>query len=147
MKKAKRIGSRGSLHAPPTNAFKPGCPPGPGRPKTNAELQEAFRDRTPKALAVLDKVLDGYLKAKPTVTARDAVKAAEVGLNRGWGSPPETVKLEGGLNLDVKTEARVEVATPLRLMRVAQVLMKAGALPAVTGEVAPVSSDEPKEEP
>lgn len=141
MKKATRKGVRGSRHAPPTNAFPPGHPGGPGRPKTNVELQDAFRDRTPKALAVIDKVLDGYLQSKPTVTARDAVKASEVALARGWGAPPETVKLEGALAATVTGEVKhtheVKPPDPKRMAKVAAVLKQSGALDALMAAAEP----------
>ena len=149
MKKPKRIGSRGSLHAPPTNAFKPGGPPGPGRPKTDSELQEAYRDRTGKALAVIDKVLDGYLAPKPTVSARDALSASELVTTRGWGAAPSSVKLSGAVEVnaaiahDVKAEL---LQSPERLQRIVGVLMRANALPAETAPtpaVVPTKDEEP----
>lgn len=154
--KRKGKGARGSRHAPPTNAFPKGHPGGPGRPKDDPELIEAFRSRTPKALAVLDKVMDGYLQPTrgATVRAQDAVKASEVTLNRGWGTAPATVKLdvEGRIDTDAKTTVAVKVLDPERLTRVLGVLQQSGALDAMreqaklTEQLEPEADDETKEE-
>lgn len=136
--KRKGKGSRGSRHAPPTNAFQEGNPGGPGRPKDDPELIEAFRSRTPKALAVLDRVLDGYLagihKVGNTVVkpppAKDAVAASAVVLDRGWGKAPATIKLAGHDGGPVKGTVTHTgaTATPQEALTLAQILARAKLL-------------------
>ncbi len=58
-----------------------------GRPKTPPDLVEAFRELTPRSVAVLDKAMADYLEG--TGDAATAIRAAEVSLNRGWGKPTE----------------------------------------------------------
>lgn len=153
---ASRTGARrGDSKAPPTNAWPKGKSGNPeGRPKTDPELVEAFRARTPKALATLDKVMDDFArnaltdKGDPLIPAAAAVKASEVVLNRGWGTAPTTVKLDATLDLDAKvtSEARqVLEVDPQRLTRIAAVLQRAGVLPA--GGSADVSTPDTKEPP
>lgn len=135
-KKPKAVGSRGSLHAPPTNAFRVGNPGGPGRPKDDPEFIAACRERTPKALAVLDKVMDNFLSGKGKVPVIAAVKASEVTLNRAWGTAPATIKLDAKVDVHAKHEHEVkplEVTLP-RFMRIAQVLQRAGVLELVPGQ-------------
>ena len=62
-----------------------------GRPKTAPDLVEAFREVTPRALAVLDKAMEDYLEGRGD--AATAIRAAEVSLNRAWGKPAERVAL------------------------------------------------------
>lgn len=139
---ANRTGARrGDSKAPPTNAWKPGQSGNPdGRPKTDPELVEAFRARTPRALATLDKAMADYAsnatteKGDPLVPAAAAVKAAEVVLNRGWGTAPSTIKLD--VDAKVKSEVTHDVkpiADPQRIARIVQVLQQAGALSAGSG--------------
>lgn len=55
-KKPTEKGVRGSRHAPPTNAFPKGGPPGPGRPKLTDEEREArdlVRSFQPEAVRLL----------------------------------------------------------------------------------------------
>ncbi len=131
--KAKGKGVRGSRHAPPTNAFPKGHPGGPGRPKDDPEFVAACRDRTPKALAVLDKAMSDYLEPPPGAPpgrAADAIKAGEVLLNRGWGTAPSTVKLDVDAKVDTTVREMVAVKLdPQRLARIAGVLQRAGVLP------------------
>jgi hypothetical protein len=147
--KRKAIGSRGSLHAPPTNAFQPGNPGGPGRPKDDPELIEAFRARTPQALATLDKVMADFAankltpKGDPLVPSQAAVKAAEVTLNRGWGSAPQTIKLDANVTADVKHDIKAEVVqSPERMRTIIAVLKRAGQLEENTETAAPVETKE-----
>lgn len=73
-----------------------------GRPKADPELVEAFRGRTPRALTVLDQILDAYL-AGPCLDdnglpvqpprAEAAIRAAEIVLERGWGKAPTEIHL------------------------------------------------------
>lgn len=102
-----------------------------GRPPNNPELVEAFRARTPRALEVLEQVMADYMNRELTpkgdmmVPAAAAVKAAEVVVNRGYGTAPATVELKGEL------KETVTVRTPLTgdgLIRVAKVLQAAGVL-------------------
>lgn len=136
---ANRTGARrGDSKAPPTNAWVKGQSGNPeGRPKSDPELVEAFRGRTMKALATLDKVMDDFAidaqneKGDPLIPAAAAVKAAEVVLNRGWGTAPTTVKLDATLDATVKGEVVHDVkplADPLRLARILQVARQAGVL-------------------
>ncbi|MBL8922322.1 MAG: hypothetical protein JNJ54_25955 [Myxococcaceae bacterium] len=62
-----------------------------GRPKTSPELVEAFRELTPRSVAVLDKAMEDYLEGRGD--AATAIRAAEVSLNRAWGKPTERVAL------------------------------------------------------
>ena len=59
----KTTGIRGSRSAPPTNAFKPGGPPGPGRPPMDPELKAVLAANTlplyRKAEALAVKAEDG----------------------------------------------------------------------------------------
>lgn len=158
-KKRKSNGQRGTRHDPPTNAFPVGGPGGPGRPKSDPELVEAFRGRTMKALATLDKVMDDFAidaqneKGDPLIPATAAVKAAEVVLNRGWGAAPTTVKLDATLDATVKGEVAHDVkplADPQRLARILQVARQAGVLVGSSGgqssdEVEVETKDQPKE--
>lgn len=98
--KPKSNGSRGSRKAPPTNAFAVGNPGGPGRPKDDPEFIEACREKTPKALATLERAMDD-VENNPG----PAVKAAEVMLNRAWGTAPTTVKIDATLKAEVKAAA------------------------------------------
>lgn len=144
---------RGDSKAPPTNAWPKGKSGNPnGRPKDDPALVEAFRARTPKALATLDKVMDDFAsnalteKGDPLIPAAAAVKASEVVLNRGWGTAPTTVKLDATLDTKVTGEVKqVLEVDPQRLARVAAVLQRAGAL--APGGSADVSTPDTKEEP
>lgn len=150
-RRAKKTGTRGSPNAPPTNAWPKGVSGNPaGRPKSDPELVEAFRGLTPKALATLERVMDDYAatvcgpKGDPLVPAAAAVKAAEVALNRGWGTAPETVKLEATLAATVEGEVRQPVTVevdPQRLARIAAVLQRAGVLPALGADVRTVDAE------
>lgn len=114
----------------PKTAWKKGQPsPNPsGRPKSDAELVEACRARTPTALAVLDRAMKKYLDGEGSHSA--ATRAAEAVLDRGWGSAPAVVRLEGEATVQVQHEHQVHVA-PLdaqRLQRVAMLLERVGVL-------------------
>ena len=123
-RKPKTIGLRGSRTAPPTNAFPIGGPGGPGRPKDDPEFVEACREKTPKALATLERAMDGYEE-----NPGPAVRAAEVLLNRAWGTAPATIKLDATLTADVKHEVKAEVIqSPERMRAIAAVLVRAGWL-------------------
>lgn len=146
-RKAKGKGIRGSRHAPPTNAFPIGGPGGPGRPKDDPELIEAFRARTPQALATLDKVMSDYAantltaKGDPLVPPAAAVRAAEVTLNRGWGAAPQTI------NLDAKLAAEVlhglKPASRADQIKTLAVLVHSGALKLEAETTELVESKEP----
>lgn len=124
--KRKENGVRGSRSAPPTNAFPVGGPGGPGRPKDDPEFVAACRDRTMKALATLDKAMDNF-EVAPAV----AVKAAEVLLNRGWGTAPTTIKLDATVKGEVTETVKLAPIDPARLARIAGVLQQAGVLAAL----------------
>lgn len=118
----------------PKTAWKKGQPsPNPsGRPKSDAELVEACRARTPTALAVLDRAMRKYLDGEGSHSA--ATRAAEAVLDRGWGSAPAVVRLEGEATVQVQHTAKVELG-PERLQRVAMLLDRVGVLEALRGEV------------
>ena len=59
-----------------------------GRPKMWREFQEAMRERSPEAVAVIDKVL----KSRDDGTRQ---WAAEKVLAYAWGRPPQRVQLGG----------------------------------------------------
>lgn len=96
-----------------------------GRPKSDAEFVAACRERTPKALATLDRAMED-VENNPG----PAVKAAEILLHRGWGTAPAVVRLEGEAKVQHQHEHQVHVA-PLdaqRLQRVAMLLERVGVL-------------------
>lgn len=118
-----------------TGRFPAGVSGNPGgRPKDDPELIEAFRARTMKAVATLDKAMDDFAnnvctaKGDPLVPAAAAVKAAEVTLNRGWGAAPQTIKLDAKVSADVQHDVRAVVQSPQRLANIARVLEESGAL-------------------
>lgn len=148
-RRKKAAGSSGASATrimPEGRRFKPGQSGNPeGRPKTDPELVEAFRGRTWKALATLDKVMDDYAaervteKGDPLVPSQAAVKASEVVLNRGWGTAPQTVKLDATINATqaITHSVALPAPDPQRLQRVAAVLQKAGVLDALNQAVQP----------
>lgn len=148
---ANKTGTRGSSKAPPTNAWRPGQSGNPdGRPKTDPELVEAFRARTPRALATLDKAMADFAdnatteKGDPLVPAAAAVKAAEVVLNRGWGTAPNTIKLDATLAAKVQSEVKhLQPVDPQYFARIAAVLQRAGALPESADVSTPPAEKEP----
>lgn len=151
MKRKKSAAFSGRTAAMPEGKrFKPGQSGNPeGRPKDDPELVEAFRARTPQALATLDKVMADYAanavteKGDPLVPSAAAVKAAEVTLNRGWGSAPQTIKLDANLTADVKHDLKAEmVPSPERLGRIVAVLLKSNALKLEAETAAPVETKE-----
>lgn len=148
---------RGSRKAPPTNAWPKGQSGNPeGRPKTDPELVEAFRGRTMKALSTLDKVMSDFErnalteKGDPLIPPVAAVKAAEVVLNRGWGTAPSTIKLDAKLDASVKDEVRTTtkvVVDTEKLAKVVALLAQANALPQLRAALGPTPErDEAKEE-
>ena len=73
--------------------FQPGKSGNPGgRPKNNQELKEAFRAHTMEAKNVLVEVMNDK-ESK----SGDRVRAAEVVLNRAWGTPEQSVAVSGGI--------------------------------------------------
>lgn len=119
-------------------SFKSGQSGNPnGRPRTPPELVEAFREMSPRAQKLLDKVMCDYQETSDPKIAGPAVRAAELTLNRAWGTAPAVVELTG----DVKADVTVTVPDisilrdPERLKRIASVLRTAGVLPSEeTGE-------------
>lgn len=132
MSKRKAPQSSGRAAAPPIGKrFRPGESGNPGgRPKTDPEFIEACRARTPKALGVLDEAMDNF-----ALSPASAVKAAEVMLNRGWGTAPATIKLDVKGEVSTAIEVRAVPVDPERLRRIAGVLRKAGVLEALQAEV------------
>jgi hypothetical protein len=124
-----------------------------GYPKTDPELVEAFRERTPTALAVLDKVTRDYLRgpyiddegnAHVPPKEIDAVKASEVLLNRAWGTAPATVKLEAAIKAEVKHGVAAEpiAIDPERAKRLVALLARSGVLIAGVASPADAEADE-----
>jgi hypothetical protein len=128
-----------------------------GRPKTPPELAEAFRARTMKSLEVLDKVQSDYLRGNyvdeegrehQAPKPGEAVKAAEVTLDRGWGTAPVKMELTGKDGKPIATDSKVKhVIDSGRIARILSVLQRAGALQAgdtddaETDEVHPVGAN------
>lgn len=107
-----------------------------GRPKDDPEFIEACREKTPKALATLDRAMDGVDE-----NPGPAVKAAEVLLNRAWGTAPQTIKLDASLKADVQHDIKAEVIqSPERMKTILAVLKRAGQLEANTETAAPVET-------
>jgi hypothetical protein len=76
-----------------TGKFGPGNKANPGgRPKTPQEVKDAFRAHTHEAKDVLVEVMRDK-GAKPS----ERTKAAEVILNRAWGTPEQAVSVTGSL--------------------------------------------------
>lgn len=65
-----------------------------GKPKTPTELIVAFRQRTSLALEIMDTVLIRYQEGDESVSAGEALKAAEMVLTRAWGTAPQVVRHE-----------------------------------------------------
>lgn len=63
---------------PSTGQFVAGNPGGPGRPRTNAELRELFRAKSPRAIAKLFKLMRSQ-------DQEIAFKAAKEWLDRAYG--------------------------------------------------------------
>ena len=91
---------------PPTNAFKPGCKPGPGRPKTKPELKAAFLALVPQAVEYLGKVIQD-----PHTRALDRIHAAEIITDHGIGRAPQEVELSGGANLTIVFDKTLDTDT------------------------------------
>lgn len=102
-----------------------------GRPKTHAEVKEAFRAHTHQAREVLVEImLDGRKKAA------DRVKAAAEILNRGWDKPRQTTELTGagGGPLDVRT--RTDMTTAEQHAKLQEIAAQARALVEASGQEA-----------
>ena len=70
----------------PFEAWKPGQSGNPsGRPKGTSKLRELCRAHTEKAIATLVEVMGGDGKQA------DRVRASEIILNRGWGTPAQEI--------------------------------------------------------
>ena len=73
--------------------FQPGKSGNPGgRPKTLQEVRDAFRLHTITARDTLVSILENEEKKDS-----DRIRAAEVLLNRAWGTPEQSVAVSGGL--------------------------------------------------
>jgi hypothetical protein len=73
--------------------FVPGISGNPnGRVKTPQELKDAFRALSMDAKDVLAEVMKN-----PKSKGSDRVKAAEIILNRAWGTPEQSVTMNGAI--------------------------------------------------
>ena len=92
--------------------FKPGQSGNPsGKPKGTSEFRELCRSHTPDCVARLRELLDHK-------DGRVAVRAAEVLLDRGWGKPAQTVRVEESKSpewdaSDISTETLEQMAVLL----------------------------------
>jgi hypothetical protein len=71
----------------PATQFKNGNPGG-GRPKVPLEVKEAARAQTQDAIAIL-----AHIMKNPKARDADRIHAAEILLNRAWGSPVQSVDI------------------------------------------------------
>lgn len=153
-KRQKAAQSSGGTAKPPEGRrFQKGQSGNPGgRPKTDPELVEAFREMTPKSIAVLAKVQDDFLRGSyvdedgtehEQPKAGDAVAAAVKSLDRAWGTAPATIKLDANVTADVKHDVKADVIQSVDRMRtIVAVLQRAGQLDANTETAAPVETKE-----
>lgn len=65
-----------------------------GRVPSHPEIIEACRASSIKAISILDEVIRLWLAGNKTISPKDAIKAAETILNRGFGTAPQVVRLE-----------------------------------------------------
>lgn len=136
MSRAKRTktGARGSVHAPPTNAFPSGVSGNPsGRPKLTEAQREAREARAaaqPDAVARLVAIIKSD-KSKD----QDAIAAAKVILD---GLEPLKLEMTGKDGEPLKTEVRLESAAPdpQKFARIAAILQRAGVLPSAVPDKA-----------
>ena len=77
-----------------------------GRPKKNAELVEAARERTQAALETLEQIMTN--KRAP---AAARVAAANEILDRGWGRPTQDMLVEAELTATINAQAFIRPAT------------------------------------
>lgn len=61
----------------------------PGRPKEDKELKELLSHLVPKAVCILEAMLDS-----PDVTARDKIKIADIIFDRVYGKPYQAVQID-----------------------------------------------------
>ena len=98
-------------------SFKPGNPGG-GRPKVPDEIKQATRELSLEAIKTLAAVMRGA-KTRPA----EKIRAAEVILNRAWGTPTQSVELTGKDGGPLETAS---LAPAERAARIAEILAKAG---------------------
>lgn len=91
---AKRAGN-----PPVETRFKPGNPGG-GRPKMPEDVKLAFRSLTMDAV----KTLASIMQSGDSDTSR--LRAAEIILNRAWGTPTQAVDLTRGEGLPLEVVVR-----------------------------------------
>lgn len=85
----------------PGRPFKKGeAPKSPGRPKVPEDVKEAFRALTPQAVATLFGIMtEGEQES-------NRLRAAEIILNRAWGTPTQAVDLTGGEGVPLEVIVR-----------------------------------------
>jgi hypothetical protein len=77
--------------------FKKGVSPNPsGRPKTPAEMKEAFRAHTPEAIDYL-----GRLVMDETARPADRIRAAEIIIDHGIGKAAQELQITGERNFSI----------------------------------------------
>jgi len=79
-----------------SGSFKPGNPGG-GRPAIPLDVVELARQATRPAIERLAQIVDD-----PEAPPAAVVRAAEVLLNRGWGTAPQEIKVKGEMVHHVK---------------------------------------------
>jgi hypothetical protein len=77
-----------------------------GRPKKNAELVEAARERTQAALDTLESIM---VNKRAPAAAR--VAAAREMLDRGWGRPTQDMMVEAELTATINAQVFVRPST------------------------------------
>lgn len=97
---------------------------GHGRPKTNAELREAFRDHTLDARDVLVAVMNDKRAPKQA-----RINAADRVLDRGWGSARTRLEIATppGKPLEVSVRTPRSMTTEERQRRLAELAAAAAA--------------------
>src|SRR5690242_1015336 len=98
----------------------PGATPNPsGRPKVWAEFRDAMRERSPEAVAIVDKAL----RSKDPDERR---WAAEKVLSYAWGRPPQRVQVSGDEDGPPLLERRFDfgVLSPEDALRLLEMLDK-----------------------
>jgi len=118
-RKPKAIGSRGSLHAPPTNAFKPGNKGG-GRPPLTDEARKAremLRAASPAAVQALTESLksdseDVRLKAAQAILAKVFPHGIDISVSGPDGDTVELVLDPAKLTTEQLTAVLAALPTP-----------------------------------
>lgn len=134
-----KSGTRGTLHDPPTNAFKPGESGNPGgRPKMT-EAQREAKEAKAMAQPAAVKALVAIIESK-SAEPRDIIAAAKVILD---GLETLKIDLDANVTADVKHDVKAEVIqSPERMRTIIAVLQRAGQLDANTETATPVETKE-----